>query len=72
MSTMDASSILGYLTGQITATQLSKDLQTPIAAIPSLQTRMSTAETAVNTETSARQAADAALSSRIDSVTAVY
>ncbi len=69
---MDASSILGYLTGQITATQLSKDLQTPIAAIPSLQTRMSTAETAVNTETSARQAADAALSSRIDSVTAVY
>lgn len=72
MSTMDASAILSYLSGQITSSQLSKDLLTPIQAIPSLQMRMTASETAVSTETSARQAADAALSSRLDSVTAVF
>ncbi|MGA3972430.1 host specificity protein J [Ralstonia nicotianae] len=72
MSTMDASAILGYLSGQITSTQLSQDLLTPIQAIPSIETRMAANETAVSTETSARVAADAALSSRIDSVTAFY
>ncbi|WP_316886266.1 TipJ family phage tail tip protein [Ralstonia thomasii] len=72
MSTADASVLLGYLTGQITSTQLAQSLATPIAAIPSIQTRLTANETAVSTETSARQAADAALSSRIDSVTAVF
>lgn len=69
-TSIDVSNI--YLSGQITSSQLSKDLLTPIQAIPSLQMRMTASETAVSTETSARQAADAALSSRLDSVTAVF
>ncbi|MGU2416032.1 phage tail protein [Burkholderia cenocepacia] len=38
MSTMDASSMLQYLTGQITATQLAQSLAAPIQTIPAIQT----------------------------------
>jgi predicted phage tail protein len=67
---MDASAILAYLTGQITATQLASDLATPIAAIPSMQTAITSNAAAITTETNNRVEADAALSSRIDTVSA--
>jgi len=70
MSSMDASAILAYLTGQITATQLASDLATPIAAIPSMQTAITSNAAAITTETNNRVEADAALSSRIDTVSA--
>lgn len=67
-SSMDATAILAYLTGQITATQLATDLATPIAAIPSMQTSITANASAITTETANRVAADSALSSRIDTV----
>ncbi|MFL9902190.1 DUF1983 domain-containing protein [Paraburkholderia fungorum] len=70
MSTMDATAILAYLTGQITATQLSIELATPIAAIPGMQTAITNNATAISTETTQRIDGDTALSDRIDIVSA--
>jgi predicted phage tail protein len=70
MSTMDATAILVYLTGQITATQLAQDLATPIAAIPGMQTAITANATAISTETTQRIAGDTALSSRLDTISA--
>lgn len=70
MSSMDATAILAYLTGQITATQLSIDLATPIAAIPGMQTAITANATAITEETNQRISGDSALSSRIDTISA--
>jgi predicted phage tail protein len=70
MSSSDATAILAYLTGQITATQLSIELATPIAAIPSMQTAITANATAISTETTQRIDGDTALSDRIDIVSA--
>jgi predicted phage tail protein len=53
MSTMDATAILVYLTGQITATQLAQDLATPIAAIPTIQTNVAANTVAINSNSAA-------------------
>lgn len=69
-SSSDATAILAYLTGQITATQLASSLATPIAAIPGMQTAITANASAITSETTSRVAADAVLSSRIDTVSA--
>nr|WP_246257697.1 phage tail protein [Pararobbsia alpina] len=56
-SSADADAILGYLTGQITATQLSQDLLSPIESIPGLQTSVAAAQSAITQETTDRVAA---------------
>lgn len=72
MSSMDATAILAYLTGQITATQLAQSLLTPIEAIPQMQQDISSTSTALATETQNRIDGDSALSSRIDTISAQY
>lgn len=69
-SSSDATAILTYLTGKITQTQLGQDVLTPIQAIPGLQTATTTNAAAITTETNSRVAADGALSSRMDTISA--
>ncbi|RQU14181.1 DUF1983 domain-containing protein [Burkholderia cenocepacia] len=77
MSTMDASSILQYLTGQITATQLAQSLAQPIALLtpPEAGDMNSYAGgtlvyAGVSSEQSSREAADMAIATKLDTVQA--
>lgn len=77
MSSMDASSILQYLTGQITATQLAQSLAQPIALLtpPEAGDMNSYAGgtsvyAGVSSEQSSREAADMALATKLDTVQA--
>lgn len=70
MASADATAILQYLTGQITATQLSQGLLAPIQAIPGLQQDVTKNAADITTEQQARLSGDSALSSRIDQITA--
>jgi len=72
MSSADATAILTYLTGQITQTQLGKDVLAPIQAIPGLAQQIKDTSAAVTQETQSRITADAALATRIDRVAAQY
>ncbi|KVE27722.1 host specificity protein [Burkholderia vietnamiensis] len=69
-SSSDATPILAYLTGAITKTQLGSDVLTPVNAIPGLQQSVSDNAAAITTEQQSRATADAALSTRIDQVSA--
>ncbi|WP_414446865.1 host specificity protein J [Burkholderia sp. 22PA0099] len=80
-SSSDATALLAMLAGEITKTQLGQDVLAPINAIPGIQQGVSsnalaiTAEAqargaAVTSEQQARQDADMALGSRIDTVSA--
>lgn len=69
-SSSDATPILEYLTGAITKTLLGTDVLTPIDAIPGLQQDVSDNAAAITIEQQARSTADAALSTRIDQVSA--
>ncbi|PCE27529.1 hypothetical protein BWP39_03230 [Paraburkholderia acidicola] len=52
-SSSDATAVLAYLTGQITATQLASSLATPIAAIPTIQANVAANTTSIANNTSA-------------------
>lgn len=56
-SSSDATEVLSYLEGQITKTQLGKDVLTPINAIPGIQQSVSDNAAAITKETSDRAAA---------------
>ncbi|MDR5881130.1 host specificity protein J [Caballeronia sp. LZ032] len=69
-SSSDATEILSYLTGQITATQLAQDLLSDIQAIPDLQQTVEETAAAITQESQTRSDADSALSERLDVVSA--
>ncbi|MDR5825782.1 host specificity protein J [Caballeronia sp. LZ043] len=69
-SSSDATEILSYLTGQITATQLAQDLLSNIQAIPDLQQTVEETAAAITQESQTRSDADSALSERLDVVSA--
>lgn len=72
MSSADASSILGYLSGQISATQLAQDLVSKFDYLDGIQQTVEQTAANLSTETEARIDGDSALSSRIDKVEATY
>ncbi|QNB10830.1 host specificity protein J [Paraburkholderia tropica] len=69
-SSSDATPLLAYLTGEITKTQLGEDVLDPINAIPGLQQDVQETAAAITDEQQARVDGDAALSSRLDQVSA--
>jgi predicted phage tail protein len=70
VASSDATQILSYLTGQITATQLAQSLLAPIESIPDLQQQVTDTEAAITSEQQARIDGDSALSQRVDRISA--
>lgn len=70
-SSDQATEILDYLTGQITETQLGQTLLSEIEQIDINTQLINVNTTAIQTESSARQAADSALATQINTVSAV-
>ncbi|KVD71781.1 host specificity protein [Burkholderia ubonensis] len=69
-SSSDAKEILAYLNGQISKTQLANDVLTPVNAIPGIQQDVTDNAAAIKVEQQMRVDGDAALSTRIDKVSA--
>jgi predicted phage tail protein len=69
-SSSDADEILSYLTNQITQQQLAQDVLAPIQAIPGLEQDVSENAAAITNEQQSRVDGDAALSERLDQVSA--
>ncbi|KVZ57502.1 host specificity protein J [Burkholderia ubonensis] len=69
-SSSDAKEILAYLNGQISKTQLASDVLTPVNAIPGIQQDVTDNAAAIKVEQQMRADGDAALSTRIDKVSA--
>ncbi|KVT92717.1 host specificity protein [Burkholderia ubonensis] len=69
-SSSDAKEILAYLNGQISKTQLANDVLTPVNAIPGIQQDVTNNAAAIKVEQQMRADGDAALSTRIDKVSA--